>query len=228
MATFALTFNKVAADLHFDRAQVKGLRVKVQDGDVTFEPSASIDEGVWPLEERTRGGLGITLTGVEADRFLLDTGMQAGDHLVLGAIRDGWITSRRHVPVPGQEKPSKIWPSARIWSISGAPERDGSFPNLAFKLERVANADGGYVFTASSTGAGAAHEARFRADLLKLHSWCSLHLSETQWELTARQCNTLRLNVVNGTVKSAPDESKFQVSLWIESQEQASLVSLSI
>lgn len=228
MATFALTFNKVAADLHFDPAQVKGVRVKAQDGDVTFQPSATIEEGVWPLEERTRGGLGITLTGTEADRFLLDTGTQAGDHLILGAIRDGWITSRRHVPVPGQEKPSKIWPSARIWSITGAPEQDGSMPNLSFKLERAANSHGGYVFTASSTGAGAAHEARFRGDLLKLHAWCALHLSETSWELTATQSNTLGLSVVNGTVKSAPQGSEFQISLWVEGKEQASLVSLSV
>lgn len=198
--------------------------MKVVDGNVMFQPVSASGGDVWSIEERTRGGLGITLTGTDADKFLIETGLHAGDHLVLGGIRDGWITSRRHVPVPGQEKPSKIWPSARIWSITGAPEQDGSMPVLSFKLERGKDQTGRHVFTGTSTG----DDARFKADLLKLHGWCALHLSETKWELTATQRNTLGLRVVNGAVKSVPQGSEFQVSLCVDGEEQASFVSLSV
>lgn len=222
MATFALTFNKVSVDLHFDGNAA--IDVKVENGNVFFRRGDARRASAWQLEDRTRGGRGITMTGAEADRFLIETGMQPGDHLILGAIRDGWITSRRFVPVPGQDKPSRIWPSARIWSITGAPEQDGSMPTLSFKLERAEDRNGRHVFIGTSAG----DDARFKADLLKLHGWCALHLSETKWELTATQNNTLGLNVVNGTVKSIPQGSQFQVSLSVEDKEQASFVSLSI
>lgn len=222
MATFALTFNKVAVDLHFE--QGAAIDVRVRDGNVMFQRADARRADAWRLEDRTRGGRGITMTGPEADRFLIDTGMQAGDHLILGAIRDGWITSRRFVPVPGQDKPSRIWPSARIWSITGAPEQGGSMPTLSFKLERAEDSNGRHVFTGTSAG----DDARFKADLLKLHGWCSLHLSETKWELAATQNNTLELNVANGAVKSVPKGSHFKVSLLVQGKEQASLVSLSI
>lgn len=222
MATFALTFNKVAVDLHFD--QGSAIDIRVEDGNVLFRRADARRADAWQLEDRTRGGRGITMTGAAADRFLIDTGMQAGDHLILGAIRDGWITSRRFVPIPGQDKPSRIWPSARIWSITGAPEQGGSMPVLSFKLERAEDQNGRYVFTGTSAG----DDARIKADLLKLHGWCSLHLSETKWELAATQNNMLELNVVNGAVKSVPKGSEFHVSLWVEGKEQASLVSLSI
>lgn len=222
MATFALTFNKVSVDLHFEGNTA--IDVKVEGGNVFFRRGDARRATAWQLEDRTRGGRGITMTGVEADRFLIETGMQAGDHLILGAIRDGWITSRRFVPVPGQDKPSRIWPSARIWSITGAPEPDGGMPTLSFKLERGETDSDRYVFTGMSAG----DEARFKSDLLKLHSWCAFHLSETKWELTATQKNTLELTVVNGAVKSVPKGSQFQVSLWVEGKEQASLVNLSI
>jgi hypothetical protein len=222
VATFALTFNKVAVDLHFDQASA--IDVRVEDGNVLFRRADARRADAWRLEDRTRGGRGITMTGVEADRFLIDTGLQAGDHLILGAIRDGWITSRRFVPIPGQDKPSRIWPSARIWSITGAPEQDGSMPVLSFQLHRAEDQNGRHVFTGTSSG----DDARFKADLLKLHGWCSLHLSETRWELTATQNNTLSLDVVNGTVKSVPQGSQYKVSLWVEGKEHASFVSLSI
>lgn len=97
-------------------------------------------------------------------------------------------------------------------------------PVLSFKLERAEDQNGRYVFTGTSAG----DDARIKADLLKLHGWCSLHLSETKWELAATQNNMLELNVVNGAVKSVPKGSEFHVSLWVEGKEQASLVSLSI
>lgn len=97
-------------------------------------------------------------------------------------------------------------------------------PTLSFKLERAQTDGDQYVFTGMSAG----DEARFKSDLLKLHAWCAFHLSQARWELTAVQNNAVTLNVVNGTVKSVPQGSQFQVSLRVEGKEQASLVSLSI
>lgn len=108
-----LTLNKPAAS-QFNVDAAKGLKIKI-DGDkiaVKFTKSDS-GAGVFPLFERTRGGLGVTLTGAIVDKLLAIDGVKADTHMTMEQTAYSWL-----VATPHESKPSKLVPTLRLWNIS--------------------------------------------------------------------------------------------------------------
>jgi hypothetical protein len=107
-----LTLNKPATTALMGDANVTALKIKIDDsGKVLIKPSKSEKgAGVFPLFERTRGGLGVTLSGKFAEQFLQSTGMSRGTHMKLEPTSYHWFVAEA---VEG--KPSKVVPTARLW-----------------------------------------------------------------------------------------------------------------
>lgn len=107
-----LTFNKPAALQFFEQAGVNGVKVRIEGkGKVLFKASAKESgRDVFPLTPRTRGGVGITITGGFAEQFLKTTGMGRGTHMELAGTSHKWVAADA---VEG--KPSKVVPTARLW-----------------------------------------------------------------------------------------------------------------
>jgi hypothetical protein len=108
---FNLTFNKPAVAEFIDAAVHAGMRVKVEGGQIMFKATkATRGADVFAFSERTRGGIGITISGKAADNFLKETGLGRGSHMKLAPAQYGWMVAE---PVVG--KPSKIVSTARLW-----------------------------------------------------------------------------------------------------------------
>lgn len=108
---FQLTFNKPAAQMFFGENPTGSVKIKVEDGKVLFKNAKKESgNGIFPLSARTRGGVGITLSGRFAENFLKQTGMASDTHMKLEAQPYHWIAGEA---VEG--KPSKIVPTARLW-----------------------------------------------------------------------------------------------------------------
>lgn len=107
-----LTLNKPATAALLNNVQAAALRIKIDaSGKVLIKASKSEKgAGVFPLFERTRGGLGVTLEGKFAENFLAATGMERGTHMKLQATSYNWFMAEA---VEG--KPSKVVPTARLW-----------------------------------------------------------------------------------------------------------------
>lgn len=87
------------------------LKIDAKSGKLLIKPSKTEKGvGVFPLFERTRGGLGVTITGKFAEQFLTQTGMERGTHMALEATGYNWFVAEA---VEG--KPSKVVPTARLW-----------------------------------------------------------------------------------------------------------------
>lgn len=112
---FALTFNLPAVRQLFDLKAHEGIKVKVdENGQILFKPVAQTKgAGVFALFNRTRGGIGIELTGKAAEEFVKKTGLERGSHMVIHQATYGWLIAEP-VGAPG-EKPSKLLPCARLW-----------------------------------------------------------------------------------------------------------------
>jgi hypothetical protein len=111
---FALTFNKPAVANFIDMSVHEGMKVKIEGDQVFFKPTkAARGNGVFALAERTRGGIGIEISGRFADEFLKKTGLERGSHMKLHATSYGWMVAEP-MEAPGV-KPSKIVPCARLW-----------------------------------------------------------------------------------------------------------------
>lgn len=108
-----LTLNKPATTALLNGENVSALKIKIdaESGKVLMKPSKSEKgAGVFPLFERTRGGLGVTLSGKFAEQFLSQTGMDRGTHMKLEPTSYNWFVAEA---VEG--KPSKVVPTARLW-----------------------------------------------------------------------------------------------------------------
>lgn len=108
-----LTFNKPAAVSFFD-AETKGVKVKIQDGKLLLK-GVKRESGydTFPVQSRTRGGVGVTVTGKFANAFLNEVGLNRGTHMTLDKTSYGWMVAH---PWNGPtEKPSKVVPTARLW-----------------------------------------------------------------------------------------------------------------
>ncbi len=108
-----LTLNKPATTALLNGENVSALKIKIdaESGKVLIKPSKSEKgAGVFPLFERTRGGLGVTLSGKFAEQFLTQTGMERGTHMKLEPTSYNWFVAEA---VEG--KPSKVVPTARLW-----------------------------------------------------------------------------------------------------------------
>ena len=108
-----LTLNKPATTALLNGENVPALKIKIdaESGKVLIKPSKSEKGvGVFPLFERTRGGLGVTLSGKFAEQFLTQTGMARGTHMKLEPTSYHWFVAEA---VEG--KPSKVVPTARLW-----------------------------------------------------------------------------------------------------------------
>jgi hypothetical protein len=111
---FALTFNLPAVRQLFDLKAHEGIKVKVENGQILFKPvEQAKGAGVFALFNRTRGGIGIELTGKAAEEFVKKTGLERGSHMVIHQATYGWLIAEP-VGAPG-EKPSKLLPCARLW-----------------------------------------------------------------------------------------------------------------
>ena len=124
-----LTLNKPATDALKGDPTIVGLKIKIaEDGKVMMKPSKSErGAGVFPLFERTRGGLGVTLSGKFAEQFLSQTGMERGTHMKLEPTSYNWFVAEA---VEG--KPSKVVPTARLWRpIDEVQSKDASAPAKA-------------------------------------------------------------------------------------------------
>jgi hypothetical protein len=108
-----LTLNKPATEAMKGDPSIVGLKIKIDadSGKVLIKPSKSErGAGVFPLFERTRGGMGVTLSGKFAEQFLASTGMARGTHMKLEPTSYNWFVAEA---VEG--KPSKVVPTARLW-----------------------------------------------------------------------------------------------------------------
>lgn len=108
---FNLTFNKPAAAI---LEGARGIRVAPQGkGKVSFKATTrESGKGIFAVEARTRGGMGITVSGPFADEFLKATKLDRGIHMALEAGSHGFLHGQA---VEG--KPSKIVPTARLWRM---------------------------------------------------------------------------------------------------------------
>lgn len=109
-----LTINKPGVTLFNTEADAKGLKVKVDDNGVIAVKFTKTDSGagVFPLFERTRGGVGVTLSGSIVDKLLAVKGVQADTHMTMEATAYGWL-----VATPHEAKPSKLVPTVRLWNV---------------------------------------------------------------------------------------------------------------
>ena len=111
---FALTFNLPAVRQLIDIGTNEGLKVKIENGQILFKPVvAAKGASVFPLFQRTRGGIGIELSGKHAEEFLKKTGLERGSHMVIHQATYGWLIAEPMAEVG--EKPSKLVPTARLW-----------------------------------------------------------------------------------------------------------------
>jgi hypothetical protein len=125
-----LTLNKPATTALMGDENVTALKIKIDagSGKVLIKPSKSEKgAGVFPLFERTRGGLGVTLSGKFAEQFLTQTGMERGTHMKLEPTSYNWFVAEA---VEG--KPSKVVPTARLWrAIDEVQSKDETAPTRA-------------------------------------------------------------------------------------------------
>jgi hypothetical protein len=107
-----LTLNKPAAS-QFNMDDAKGLKIKIDDGKIAVKFTKSdTGAGVFPLFARTRGGLGVTLTGAIVDKLLAIDGVKADTHMTMEQTAYSWL-----VATPHESKPSKLVPTLRLWNI---------------------------------------------------------------------------------------------------------------
>lgn len=105
-----LTVNKPATTQLAGEAPA-GLKIKVEDGRIMLKFTKT--EGgrdTFPLFQRTRGGLGVTLRGAMVDKLLSIKGMSSDTHMTMENAPYGWIIAQ-----PYDGKPSKLVPTARLW-----------------------------------------------------------------------------------------------------------------
>lgn len=221
MPSFDITFNAVAASLHFADPDIAGLRVGAADGDLTFQPSATpTGPDTWPVTPRLRGGLEVRVDGPVAAELLASTGLEEGQYLVLGALKDGWITSKRHVPTPTQEKPSKIWPSARLWRFEGVQLAKDDAASLGLNFEQV-QAESGWQFTALIDAPDAQAEARAKAAAFKFWQWCNANLTRDAWKLQAEQRSIARMDIGANGVRTQMLRSSVELRLTLLNEQDA-------
>jgi len=113
---FNLTFNKPAAAMFFAEKGMKALKLKI-DGATVMIKAVTKDvtrSDVFPLESRTRGGVGVTVSGRIAQAFL-NAGLERGVHIPLEATGRNWIAGEA-IGEAGV-KPSKVVPTARLWRV---------------------------------------------------------------------------------------------------------------
>lgn len=227
MPSFDLTFNAVAGSLHFP-PDVAGVRVGSLDGDLAFQPSQSpTGPNTWPVTPRIRGGVEVRIDGPAAAELLASTGLEEGQYLVLGAMKDGWVTSKRHVPTPMQEKPSKIWPTARLWRLEGIVAVQGDAGSLDLNFSQTENKEAGWEFVALVDAPDAQAEARAKATAFKFWQWCSANLARDQWNLQAEQRSIARMDIgVNG-VRTQTMRSSIQLTLTLTNEQDATQFKLS-
>ena len=106
-----LTLNKPAATQLAGDAPA-GLKIKIEDNAIKLKFTKT--EGgrdTFPLFERTRGGLGVTLTGAMVDKLMSLKGMTLDTHMTMEQDRYGWIVATPFA----NGKPSKLVPTARLW-----------------------------------------------------------------------------------------------------------------
>lgn len=109
-----MTVNKPGVTYFNAEGDAKGLKVKVaEDGTIAIKfVKTDTGAGVFPLFDRTRGGVGATLTGSIVDKLLAVKGVQADTHMTMEAATHGWM-----IAVPHEAKPSKLVPTVRLWNI---------------------------------------------------------------------------------------------------------------
>lgn len=129
---FNLTLNKPAATHFMAEGKAAGLKIKLAEGGkVMFKVTQSEKgAGVFPLNDRTRGGVGVTISGKFAEAFMQHGKFDRNTHMKLEAGSYGWMVGEA---LPSGKKPSKIVPTARLWRVmeEGAVAKAESAPAKA-------------------------------------------------------------------------------------------------
>lgn len=146
-----LTLNKPAVTNFIDGG-TKALKLKIVDGKLLIKPVATeTGRDTFALTSRTRGGVGVTVTGRMAEAFLNDAGLERGTHLTLEQSGYKWLAAEVH-GAPN-EKPSKIVPTARLWRVR---DETGSMAAEApAKTVRKPKASAGRRIKSQAAGAAA-------------------------------------------------------------------------
>lgn len=88
-----------------------GLKIKVEDNKILLKfTNSESGRDTFPLFERTRGGMGVTLKGAMVEKLLAIKGMSRDTHMTMERAPYGWIIAQ-----PFDGKPSKLVPTARLW-----------------------------------------------------------------------------------------------------------------
>jgi hypothetical protein len=108
--TFKLTLNKPAAKSFFDAEKTKGVRIKIDNGAMFFQPVDELTNDSVAVEFPARGSATMTIggKGEKALRKLFDVDQPY--HVVTPA-EDGWL---RATPF-GEGVPARNIPQVRLW-----------------------------------------------------------------------------------------------------------------
>jgi hypothetical protein len=173
MLSFNLTFNKLASDLFFSAPLIRGIRVDPRPDCVFFQASATLDgDDVWPLEERSRGGAAITLTGERAQAFLTVTGLGRDDHLTIKMSEGGWLAG---LPWKDADKPPKTWPNARLWKIEGVEVEPVNLKFVHDEMEFDVATFNARVYSSSTQ-----QDAQVQTAIADVWDWCVQQFGEAR------------------------------------------------
>ena len=133
-----LTLNKpaITALMTMSNGAIAGLKLKVADGKLFVKPvSTDTGAGVFPVFTRTRGGMGVTLTGKFCEQFITQTNTERGSHFQLSNTSHNWVAGE---PLPVGDKPSKLHPTARIWRMTDEIQTKSDKAPVVVKVAKVA------------------------------------------------------------------------------------------
>lgn len=114
MTHFAMTFNRPAVLAFFGEA-ADAVRIKIIGRDhilIKPVPAETRGKDVFQLVPRTRGGAGIVVEGAMAQKLVQQAAVERGSHIRLEPGSRNWINGETV-----DQKPSKVIPTARLWSV---------------------------------------------------------------------------------------------------------------
>lgn len=114
MTHVSLTFNRPAVLAFFGDA-VDAVRVRIEGpSHISIKPVPAKTRGrdVFPLHHRTRGGAEIVVKGSLVEQLVQQADVESGTHIKLERGSRNWISGEAV-----EDKPSKVVPTARVWSV---------------------------------------------------------------------------------------------------------------
>lgn len=122
---FRITFNKPAYDTFFAGEEARGLRIKIADGHIAFQPvQESRGDDIVAVDPRGRGGVEIRIEGKLEDEVLAALQNHHSPFFLL-ARQSHWIVPAAWVPPTDSPdgkmpEPPRFKPHLRVWARDNA------------------------------------------------------------------------------------------------------------